>query len=271
MKIVFWNIDKNNLDTELELLAKEINPDILFLAETEMSIGNILTALNKHSVNYFYNMDPICEKIKMFSKFHDKFVSPIKSNLRYTIRKIEVPAYPEFNLMSLHYQSKINWDFADQSAHSVELNTVIKDFEKKTKSSMTLLIGDFNMNPFDFGMVQTTGLHSVMSKEIALKKSRIVDGYEYKFFYNPMWSFYGDHGKGQVNGTIYNTLSKPINYFWNIFDQILIRPDFIKYIDEDKLEIITELKDDLSLLRESQIIDNSISDHLPISITIKNK
>jgi hypothetical protein len=236
-----------------------------------MSIGNILTALNKNVVSYFYNIDPVCDKIKMFSKFNDKFVRPIKSNLRYTVREINVPTYPKFNLMCLHYQSKVNWDFSDQAAHSVELNSIINDFEIKTNSSLTLLIGDFNMNPFDFGMVQTTGLHSVMSKEIALKKSRVVDGKEYPFFYNPMWSFYGDHGKGKVNGTIYNTLSKPINYFWNIFDQILIRPDFINFVDEDKIEIITELDNHTKLLKKSQIIDDSISDHLPISITIKNK
>lgn len=270
MKIVFWNINKNDLDEELEMLAQEINPDILFLAETEMTVFNILTALNKNAVKYYYNSDPICEKIKMFSKFHDKFVSPITSNLRYTVRKINVPTYPEFNLMSLHYQSKVNWDFADQAAHIPELSAVIKDVEEKTKSTLTLLIGDFNMNPFDFGMVQTTGLHSVMSKEVALKKSRIVDGKKYQFFYNPMWSFYGDYGKGKVNGTIYSTLSKPINYFWNMFDQVLVRPDLIEYINEDELEIITELSSNLSLLKKSNTIDDTISDHLPISITLKN-
>lgn len=269
MKIVFWNINKEDLKSELELLSNEINPDILFLAESDMSINDILISLNKLEVKYFYNLDPVCMKIKMFSKFRDKFVKPLKSSLRYTIRQIEIPTYPIFNLMSLHYQSKVNWDFADQAAHSMELNTVIKDVENKTKSTNTILIGDFNMNPFDFGMVQTTGLHSVMSKDIALKKSRIVDGKEYLFFYNPMWSFYGDNGKGKVNGTIYNTLSKPINYFWNIFDQILIRPDLIKYIDENEIQIISQFNSEHSLLKKSNIIDDSISDHLPISLTIK--
>lgn len=271
MKIIFWNIDKNNLDVELDLLVTEHNPDILFLAETEMSIGGILTSINRSRVDYFYNADPVCDKIKMFSKFRDKYVKPVKSNLRYTVRRINIPTYNEFNLMCLHFQSKVNWDFADQAAHSTELNLIITDFEKKTKSSATLLIGDFNMNPFDFGMVQTTGLHAVMSKDVALEKSRVVDGKEYPFFYNPMWSFFGDEGKGETNGTIYNTLSKPINYFWNTFDQVLIRPELIPYIEEEKIEIITKLNKKVSLLKKSEIIDDSISDHLPISLTIKTK
>lgn len=269
MKIVFWNINKENLAFELELLAQEVNPDILFLAESQMNVAEILTALNEKEINYFYNYDAICSKIQMFSKFQDQYVQPITSSLRYTVRLIDILGYPKFNLMCLHFQSKVNWDSHDQAAHSMELNSTINDFETRTNSKMTLVIGDFNMNPFDFGMVQTTGLHSVMSKEVALKKSRIVGGKEYPFFYNPMWSFFGDHGKGSVNGTIYNTLSKPINYFWNIFDQVLIRPDMIQYINEDELEIISQLSDNHSLLKKSQIIDDSISDHLPISITIK--
>jgi len=269
MKIVFWNINKNDLAEELNLLAQEVNPDILFIAECQMSVSDILLALNNKKVNYFFNIDPVCSKILMFSKFHDKFVKPVKSNLRYTVRYIKVPTYVNFNLMCLHYQSKVNWDFADQAAHSVEISSIISDFERKTKLTNTLVIGDFNMNPFDFGMVQTTGLHSVMSKEIALKESRIVDGNEYPFFYNPMWSFYGDHGKGIVNGTIYNTLSKPINYFWNIFDQVLIRPNLIQYFDEDQLEILNNFGTSFSLLKSSNIINDSISDHLPISLTLK--
>ena len=271
MKIVFWNVNKSDLKEHLKFLSKNINPDIIFFAECEMSPSEILISLNDSKTSYFYNLDPVCEKIKMFSKFHDKYVAPVKSGLRYTVRSVKVPAYPEFNIMSLHYQSKVNWDFADQAAHSATLNNVIKDVENKTHLKTTMLIGDFNMNPFDFGMIQTTGLHSVMSKKIALKKQRVVDGEEYPFFYNPMWSFFGDKGKGGTNGTIYNTLSKPINYFWNIFDQVLIRPDLIEFFDEDNLEILTSFGTDVNLLNKFDMINDSISDHLPISVTIKKK
>lgn len=270
MKVVFWNIAKNDLTAELMALVDVVNPDILFLAESQMAISNVLLALNNSSADYFYNVDPICKKIRMFSKFREKYVAPITSSLRYTVRHIAVPSYVDYNIMCVHFQSKINWDFADQAAHASELSLVINEFEEKANSLRTLIIGDFNMNPFDFGMVQTTGLHSVMSKEIALRKSRKVDGKDYRFFYNPMWSFYGDQGKGKVNGTTYNSLSKPINYFWNIFDQVLVRPELIEYMDESKLEIITELGNSVSLLKPSGVIDESISDHLPILITVKN-
>ena len=270
MKIVFWNINKKSIGPALTLLAEEIRPDILFLAEAQMGPVGILNALNSKKTTYFFNPDPICEKVLMFSKYRDEYVKPATSNLRYTVRTVSVPNYPEFNLMSLHYQSKRNWKTEGQAAHTMELNLAIREFENNTKSKMTLLIGDFNMNPFELGMVQTTGFHSVMSKDIALKGGRSVDGKEYPYFYNPMWSFYGDHGKGDVNGTLYSQLSEPINYFWNIFDQVLIRPDLIPYVNEEAIEIITQLGESYNLLKKNNLINTSISDHLPISVILKN-
>lgn len=269
MKILFWNINRKDLREELNLIADEIEPDILLLAESDLTVVEVLKALNKTKTNYSFNSDPICGKIKMFSKFHDKFIISITSNLRYIVKSIEVPSYPKFNLMVLHYQSKINWDSFDQMAHILELNSTISTFEQSQGSLKTLLIGDFNMNPFESGMVQTTGLHSVMSKSVALKQKRTVDGKDYPFFYNPMWSFLGDSGKGSVNGTYYKVMSKPINYFWNLFDQVLLRPDLLEHFDEDKLEIITEIGKNKKLLNSKGIINTKISDHLPISLTLK--
>jgi hypothetical protein len=35
-----------------------------------------------------------------------------------------------------------------------------------------VVIGDFNMNPFDRGMVNANGFHAVMSRQIAALRSR---------------------------------------------------------------------------------------------------
>lgn len=268
MKIVFWNTNNKDLQKELAILVDEIEPDIVFLAEMDMSITKVLSALNHKQPDFYFNGDPICVKINMFSKFNDKFVRPIKSNTRYTVRNITIPTYPSYNLIIIHYQSKVNWDTHDQAAHSMELNLLINEVEAKYNSQRTVLAGDLNMNPFEFGMVQTTGLHSVMSKDIASKVSRVVNDISYPYFYNPMWSFFGDNGRGDVNGTYYSSLSKPINYFWNILDQVLIRPEMIPFFDEDKLQIISKMGTKCNLLTSNRLINTNISDHLPITFTI---
>lgn len=268
MKIVFWNINKNNLQNELALLAQHINPDILILAECNMSSQDVIDSLNIHG-SYYEHLDLICEKIKFFSKYNPAQIRNVTSNKRYTVKNISVAGYPSFNLMSLHYQSKLNWTNEDQAAQISELRIDIEDFEITQNSKNTILIGDFNINPFENSMVQTTGLHSVMSKEIALKEQRTVNGKPYSYFYNPMWGFYGDKGKNSdVNGTYYYNASKPITHFWNIFDQVLIRPSLLDYFDEDELDIITKLGS-LNLLNGNNVVDTNISDHLPITCTIK--
>lgn len=269
MKIVFWNIKKGSLSKELSLLAQEVQPDILFLAEVGMTPQAILMALNEMDNLYYFHRDDICTKILMFSKFLNANIKPVTSDNRYMVKSINIPTYPKFNLMALHYQSKQNWDANNQAAHASEWRQIITEFEQKTRSTNSILIGDFNMNPFDAGMVQTTGLHSVMTKSVAEKGNRKVDNKIYPFFYNPMWSFFGDYGKGDVNGTFYLTKSQPINYFWNILDQVLVRPSILPYFDEDKLDILTTFGDTLNLLKPSGFLDKNISDHLPISITIK--
>jgi len=75
VKIVFWNI-KHKVN-ELSSLADELDPDILFLAENRMSISELLNAVNKSKVKYRINVDPVCKKITMLSKFKNSLVKPI--------------------------------------------------------------------------------------------------------------------------------------------------------------------------------------------------
>ena len=116
-------------------------------------------------------------------------------------------------------------------------------------------------------MVQTTGLHATMDKHTARKNYRTVSEIRYDFFYNPMWSFFGEKGKGITNGTYYYNSSKPICYFWNILDQVIIRPSLLDNFNEESLKIVTEING-VSLLNNDGIIYNKISDHLPISFEI---
>jgi hypothetical protein len=62
----------------------------------------------------------------------------------------------------------------------------IRRVEETLVNPRTVLVGDFNMNPFDPGMMGAQGLHGVMTKRVAGRVARQVDGRPYPFFYNPM-------------------------------------------------------------------------------------
>lgn len=80
-------------------------------------------------------------------------------------------------------------------------------------------------------------------------------------FYNPMWNFLGDFRKPY--GTHYANES---DIYWNIYDQVIIRPELRERFVDDSLRIITEIET-LTLLDAKG--HPAISDHLPITFEIK--
>ena len=118
------------------------------------------------------------------------------------------------------------------------------------------------MNPFDKGMIGALGLHATMDRRIAQKVERTVQKKTYTYFYNPMWSFLGDASPGSP-GTYYYNNSEPITYFWNMFDQVLIRPELLGRFSYSSLKIL-EQDGDVSFLKKNGQPNPSVSDHLPI-------
>lgn len=100
-----------------------------------------------------------------------------------------------------------------------ELSSDVRDFilrvENRFNHQYTVVCGDFNMNPFDEGLIKAKGFHAIMNKKIALKGKRKINDKDYSFFYNPMWGFLGN---GVVSGTMYYNSSDHINYFWHMYN-----------------------------------------------------
>lgn len=87
-------------------------------------------------------------------------------------------------------------------------------------------------------------------------------------FYNPMWNFLGDFR--EPYGTYYHSSADTVNPYWNIYDQVIIRPAMRKRFVDDNLKIITETAT-VSLLDKNKHPDREISDHLPITFEIKEE
>jgi hypothetical protein len=91
-----------------------------------------------------------------------------------------------------NFPSKLYWSKDSQAQECVNLARQISDVEKREGHSMTLLVGDLNMNPFEQGMIGSVGLNPTMARSIASQKYRTVQERRYPFFYNPMWNLLGD-------------------------------------------------------------------------------
>ena len=115
-------------------------------------------------------------------------------------------------------------------------------------------------------MVIAGGLHAVMSRRIAARNTRTVQWQKYKFFYNPMWNHLGDNG--EACGTFYFEGGEHLCYYWNLFDQVLLRPDLLEGFAPEGVRILTSIGK-YSLLQDDGRPDKEMaSDHLPVTLEL---
>jgi hypothetical protein len=181
------------------------------------------------------------------------------------MRLLKHPLGQDVLIVAVHLPSKLYLSNDEQAFYAQNLSDLISQEENKLGHHRTIVIGDFNMDPFETGMIVANGLHATMDKNITKILSRVIRGTTYRLFYNPMWSRLGDESIGP-SGTYYFNSSSPINYFWHTFDQVLMRPDLLEIFDPTGLHVVSCLAEQ-SLLR-GQGIDTSVSDHLPLVVRL---
>ena len=263
LSIVFWNLQKRPRSEIVGRMARERAADLVILTECDEDDDLMLQSLRDATGKQFRNVDDLSEKVRVFSCLPISMVRPYSNSAcgRISIQRI-VLAKTEFLLVAVHLVSKLNRTDSDQLSDAIELSTQIKTAEKYFNHQQSVLVGDLNMNPFDKGMVNASALHGVMTRRIADKRPREVGRIEHPFFYNPMWGLMGDRTPGP-SGTHYCLLGRPTEYFWNTFDQILIRPDLC-YAFEDDLQVLTKIEE-TNLLTINGLPDKNVgSDHLPL-------
>jgi hypothetical protein len=260
---LFWNLKRNQLSDLITNLAHLHRVDVLILAECEISPSSLLLSLNARKTEYHYAKSLGCDKIKMFTRFSPAFIPPTSEDARTTIRHLDLPVAESILVAATHMPSRVNWS-EDSLAHEcTNLSRLIRVAEKKAGHTRTVLVGDLNMSPFSKGVVSAVGLHGIMDRQIAQKGKRVVQSKSYPFFYNPMWSHMGDDSS-HPPGTHYYNNAEHVNYFWHMYDQVLLRPALLGAFQNKYLKILTS-DGSTSLLTRNGLPDPNIaSDHLPI-------
>ncbi len=174
------------------------------------------------------------------------------------IRQIRIGPPRGVLLAAVHIPGKPGWEEGDQAEAASRLAKQIASVEDKYGCKDTILVGDLNMEPFHRGVCSAYGFHGVMTKEIASKEARTVQGERCPFFYNPMWAHFGDRTPGPP-GTFYFSSAQPGARFWHMLDQVLLRPSLMEKLKQ--LEILTS-DGSTSLMNKRGIPE--ASDHLPV-------
>jgi endonuclease/exonuclease/phosphatase family metal-dependent hydrolase len=262
-KFLFWNINGKPLADLIADLADAHDVDLVILAESRITVPDLLRALNRQPTASFHFCAGLSDAITIYSSFSSAFVTPIFESERVSIRRLTLPARSELLLATVHFPSKLHWSNDSQAFECAELASRIALEEDKVGHRRTVLVGDFNMDPYEPGMAASVGLNAVMSRRIAARDVRTVQGRDYRLFYNPMWGHFGD-ARSSTAGSYYYDSAQHVNYFWHMFDQVLIRPELAERFDSSHVKIVTSLAD-RSLVRPDGRPDAATcSDHLPV-------
>lgn len=263
--VLFWNMNGRNLERTCARLAHLHRASVVVLAECVRS-GVVLKALNPAgtSARYFLSGNPKPSRVEVFTTLHPAEFETLRSEKHFAMHALQVPGAQELLLCSAHMLSKREASDRKQDELLEDLAKAIVEVETERGHTRTMLIGDLNANPFQYGVYSPKGLHAVSSRRIAARGHRRVKR-DYPFFYNPMWRFLGDNGP-HPPGSYFWAKAEHDNLFWYTLDQALLRPALLPYFQTDDVAILTH--DGVASFASADGRPNAdvASDHFPIRI-----
>ena len=186
-------------------------------------------------------------------------VSPVFDGDKVSIREVRPPLGDPVLVCAIHASSRISRDLAELNVLIPRAAAAVFSAEAQVGHDRTVVCGDFNLSPYDEGLVSSESFHAVMSRATARRGQRVVYERPRKFFYNPMWRLLAEDD--EVCGTYYFGSNSPLEHFWYCMDQMLFRPSLLDHLPKVPVKIIkTTANHNLIGLNGRP----SLSDHLPL-------
>lgn len=265
MTFLFWNVNKNPVQRKLAELAEENEIDVIILAECDIKETDLLYELNSRSDSQYSLPARRARITHIYTRFPTEWLTPLADPHRMSIQHLENPIInAKLLVVAVHLPSRRHQTDNALSQLAPRWRSAIEEAEKKVGHTNTVVVGDLNMDPFHPGVVSSEGFHGTMDKRIANRKTRKVLEEDRHFFYNPMWSLLGDESDGPPGTYYYNASSEPENYFWHMYDQVLLRPNLIPFFPVKELRILTHAGSDSLISNNGRPDAVNTSDHLPI-------
>ncbi|HCG5490329.1 hypothetical protein ACSTKJ_00655 [Vibrio parahaemolyticus] len=230
MKVLFWNAGNSDVDEVLVSAANELDIDLFVLAEFPVDSSAFLDLINAENEKYELIPKIGCDRVTIYCKSCMYTFEHGPETSYYTSKKVVTDEGFEFHMVAVHLPSKTNQDESTQTLEAAEFKREIEAAESSFDIDKTFIVGDFNMNPFEKGMVSASAFHSIPCEIVASKEKRVIKKREHRFFYNPMWNLFGDLSGSP--GTYFHRDSEQAVYFWNILDQVIMRPSLSPFFNK---------------------------------------
>lgn len=265
MRIIFWNVNKKDLTSFICSITASTNADIVVLNENRVSCMKTLQALQDNVSKDFYypNTSPTSEKrFHCFCRNSELDLSEIHSGYRTSVRKIKIGLHTVL-LALIHGVDMRNHDSESRQSFAQSIADEMRFITQDKGTNKLILLGDFNMNPFDRGMNLAKGINAMMTKSCVERGYRTYQEKDYDLYYNPMWGLFGDNTDGPA-GTVYNT-SNQGPYGWSILDQVVINHSIVELFND--VRILTKAGAKSLTNAKGRPDANNASDHFPILVS----
>ncbi|NOQ63685.1 MAG: hypothetical protein GQ582_04170, partial [Methyloprofundus sp.] len=166
----------------------------------------------------------------------------------------------------VHFPSKREYGLESLGKFFGDFRRQLVDEEVLYDAQDSIVIGDFNVNPFEQPMISFHSMGAT-NGQYCSQRNLTVGNESNSLFYNPMWTLYAAH-KERPGGFRYAKTSNNV-LAWHFLDQVIIRPSLIECFNFDLLVVIKNTTTFNYLNRNQAPNKNKVSDHLPLMCEIE--
>src|SRR5580693_2066793 len=125
LTFLFWNLGQSPRLDALARLVERHEVDIVMLAESSLSIADVLLRLNTEGKARFHYNRGNCERIVIYSKLSPDLMRPLLEDHHISIRRLKPPSGGEMLLAVAHLRSKLHQSEASQAMATTEIARLI--------------------------------------------------------------------------------------------------------------------------------------------------
>jgi endonuclease/exonuclease/phosphatase family metal-dependent hydrolase len=261
LRLLFWNMRRQPeaVPCAIELCA-EHRPHLLITAEAPAAF---LATLRRHHVHA--RSPSTVERVVTIN------LAPTELRMRAVRASVDAEAFelrigddlPHL-LVAVHLESGL-WQRSenDRGLVAERARRFIESAELDVGHDQTIVIGDFNMDPFSPSMVDVRGLNAMITRGVGRRGQRTSGGYTSKTFFNPMWRLLG---AASPPASYWWRNTGANGYYWHMLDQVLLR----EAVGNEQLDVrvLTATPTRALISERAGRPIREISDHLPLFVRL---
>lgn len=255
--ILFWNLKKNSIEEYIVSCIIENDIDVAIFTEYD---GIDFNALEKKLRTQYktaaYVQNDI--KVKIIARCSIE-VKVLQEQHRYCIYQIK-SEMNTYLVCGTHLEDRRNYKSADRIQTISNIVSDVEENEDIFQCDNTIVIGDFNANPYDDELLSVYAFNSVLFKSVIQQNEmKEWNGTKKKRFFNPILHYISE--ETGMYGSFYYSGSHETSY-WHCLDQAIVRKGLV-----NKISSVKYLKkiDGYELIKDIRP-NKEISDHLPLVI-----